>query len=778
MDAAVNQKTDKRAEKKEAENKAGRRERAAAFLRDNQWFWGSAFLVVMMLLFTAHFHVQPPPDWSEGETASKEVRAPFDLEVRDEIATESRREEARARVAPVYDWDTVMSDRLQERLYQIAQRTRVILQEREDAKANASLNQEEKKKLDQKTRSDLRELFGPDMTRFALLQFEKEGVSPRIEEILRSVLKKVASKKIVSDEENLSQLAVIKVRDIHKRSAEWEIRSPASGDIINLSTARRFALELLDAYDEVPPQLKAASEELLRLLLKPTLTFNSQETVLRRETAAKEVAPLAVFVKKGQTVIRAGEEVDGNVRHILESFRAESADKVNFKRLAALLFLSAALMLFAFMYLKTYRKREKIRVSLFNMIVVLLLFFLVITHLSDTIFRIIASNARSFPLNRADLGLFIVPFAAGALLVTILVDRHIAAVFSFLMSIFVGMLLDLDYKMTVYCFITCLAAIYAGVNFRQKRIPIRTSFFVAGCNFVLVLLLLADDETWMRPSSMLYPAGMGFLSAMPLLLMLVTPLLPILENFYNIVSDVRLVELSSLNHPLLQRLALTAPGTYSHSIMIGHLSEAAANTIGANGLFCRVASYYHDVGKMLMPNYFIENQHGGVNPHDKLNPGMSALIVQSHVKDGIGLARGYKLPEIIVDIIPQHHGTRSISYFYDRALTIVDPEKETINKADFCYPGPKPASREAAVIMLADSIEASSRLLKDPSPQRVKTLINEIFDKALADNQLDECDITLSELALLREGFFIALIGVFSRRISYPNYDFDKGAER
>jgi len=774
----VNQNIDKRPETKESENGPGRREMALLFLRDNQWFWGIVFLLVVLLLFTAHFHVQPPPDWREGTVATKEVRAPFDLEVRDEIATGARRDEAKARVIPVFDWDTGMNDSLQERLYQVSQKARGILQEREDVRVNPSASAEEKRKAEQKCREELQALLGPDLTRFALHQFEREGLSPQIEETMRAIFKKVASKKIVSDEENLGRYPVIKVRDIHKKSAEWEIKSPGSGEIITLSTARRFTLELLDSYDFITPAMKAATEELLRILLKPNLTFNSQETALRQDAAVKDVAPLAVFIKKGQTVIREGEEVDGNVRHILDSFQSASRDKINIKKLLALLFLSAVLLLFAFMYLKTYRKREKIEVSLFNMIVVLLLFFLVLTHVSDTVFKLIASSARAFPMNRADLGLFLIPFAAGALLVTILIDRHIAVVFSFLLSIFVGMLLDFDFRMTLYCFITCVAAVYAGVNFRQKRIPIKTSFFVAVCNVALVLLFLADDEIWMRPSAIIYPVTFGFLSAMPLLLMLAAPLLPILENFYNIVSDVRLLELSSLNHPLLQRLALTAPGTYNHSIMIGHLAEAAANTIGANGLFCRVACYYHDVGKLLMPNYFIENQHGGPNPHDKLNPQMSALIVQSHVKDGVGLARGYKLPEQIISIIPQHHGTRNISYFYDKALTIVDPEKETVNRADFCYPGPKPRTREAAIIMLADSIEASSRLLKDPSPQRVKSLINEIFDKALADEQLDECDITLNELAMLREGFFIVLIGVFARRISYPNYDFDKGAEK
>jgi cyclic-di-AMP phosphodiesterase PgpH len=765
---------EKRIDTKE-EKRSSRLDKVLLFFRESQWFWGIAFIVVILFLFTAHFHVQPPPDWQIGSVATKEVRAPFDLQVQDEIATSAKRKEAKEKVPPVYDWDTEMGNRLQERLSRMSQKARGILQERDDAASNPALSKEEKNKMDRKCRSDLEELMGPDLTRYALHQFEREGFSPALEETLRAILKKAGSRKIVSDEDDLSIHPLIKIRDIHKQSTEWEIRSPASGEIISISTARRFSFELLDAYENLTPSTKAASEEILRLLLKPTLTFNSQETVLRQDAAAKDVSPLVVFIRKGQPVIRAGEVVDENVKQRLQSFQLASQNKINIKRLLALLFLSIALLLFAFMYLKSYKKREKIAVNLFNIIVVLLLFFMVLTHISDTLFKLLAANAKDFPMSRADLGLFLIPFAAGALLVTVLIDRHIAVVYSFLLSIFVGMLLDLDFRVTLFSFITSLAAIYAGVNFRQKRIPLKTSLFVALSNVVLVMLFLADDDLWARPEMMLYPVLLGFLSAMPLLLMLVTPLLPILESFYGIVSDVKLVELSSLNHPLLQRLALTAPGTYNHSIMISHIAESAASTIGANGLFCRVASYYHDVGKVLNSNYFIENQQGAPNPHDKLTPRVSALIVQSHVREGIFLAGNHKLPKQIIDIIPQHHGTRNISYFYDKALTIVDPEKETINKSDFCYPGPKPSSKEAAIIMLADSIEASSRVLKDPSPQRVRTLIDEVFDKILLDNQLDECDITLNELALLREGFFKVLMGVFARRISYPNYDFDKG---
>jgi hypothetical protein len=229
-----------------------------------------------------------------------------------------------------------------------------------------------------------------------------------------------------------------------------------------------------------------------------------------------------------------------------------------------------------------------------------------------------------------------------------------------------------------------------------------------------------------------------------------------------------------MNHPLLRRLSLDAPGTYNHSVMMATLSEAAANSLGANGLFCRVASYYHDIGKILNPAYFVENQQQGQNPHDKLTPRVSSLIIAAHVKEGIAMARQYRLPQAVVDIIPQHHGTRRIHFFYDKALTLHDPEKGEIQEEDYKYPGPRPRTREAAIIMLADAVEAGSRVLREPSHQRLHSLVEEIVGRVVEERQLDDCDLTFRDLAKVQDAFFQILQGVFSRRISYPGYRFDK----
>jgi len=249
-------------------------------------------------------------------------------------------------------------------------------------------------------------------------------------------------------------------------------------------------------------------------------------------------------------------------------------------------------------------------------------------------------------------------------------------------------------------------------------------------------------------------------------------LLPALESIFKITTDIRLLELSNLNAPILRRLSVEAPGTYHHSLMVGTLAESAAEAVGANPLLVRVGAYYHDLGKMLKPEYFVENQVFGINKHETLSPNMSSLIIASHVKDGLELAKEIGLAERIRDLIPQHHGTRLMTYFYQKARESADSKNQDVVEADFRYPGPKPQTKEAAIVMMADSVEAASRTLTSPTPAQIQGMINRLVDAIIADNQLDECDITLREVRLVKESFFKILTGIYHRRIDYPGYDF------
>lgn len=254
--------------------------------------------------------------------------------------------------------------------------------------------------------------------------------------------------------------------------------------------------------------------------------------------------------------------------------------------------------------------------------------------------------------------------------------------------------------------------------------------------------------------------------------LLMTNLLPFLEGWFEIQTDARLLELSDANHPLLKELVQRAPGTYNHCINVASISEAAADAIGANGLLCRVAAYFHDVGKLRKPEYFIENQAGGVNKHDDLTPSMSTLVIVAHVKDGVEIARNHKLPPRIIELIEQHHGTTMVEFFYRRAIKNSEEENDGVavgvDEADFRYPGPRPQMREAAVMMLADAVESASRTLREPTPARIENLVNEISKKKLDDNQFDECNITIEELKTICDSLVKSLNAMYHARVQYP----------
>lgn len=249
-----------------------------------------------------------------------------------------------------------------------------------------------------------------------------------------------------------------------------------------------------------------------------------------------------------------------------------------------------------------------------------------------------------------------------------------------------------------------------------------------------------------------------------------TGLLPLVEKTFDVQTDLSLLELSDASHPLLRRLAQRAPGTYNHSINVASIAESAADAIGANGLLVRVGAYFHDIGKMFKPEYFIENQSAGINQHDSLQPAMSTLVIIAHVKDGADLARNHHLPEPIVDFILQHHGTTLVEYFYREAArrSEEDPNRESVSDKDFRYPGPKPQTLEAAVLMLADTVESASRTLVDPTPARISNLVDAIAQKKVADGQFDECGLTFSQLHRVRQSLVKSLTAIYHARVKYP----------
>ncbi len=353
----------------------------------------------------------------------------------------------------------------------------------------------------------------------------------------------------------------------------------------------------------------------------------------------------------------------------------------------------------------------------------------------------------------------------------LLVDGQSAILYSLGFAAIVSMMTGRA-TLGIYAVVASLAAIYSLRQYRERSAIVRAGLIIGGVNILTVLALQLYSSVFDWATFGVRATG-GFLAGL-FTAMLASLLLPALEWLFEITTDIRLLELSNLNKPILRRLAVEAPGTYHHSIIVGTLSEAAAEAIGANSLLARVGAYYHDIGKMLKPEYYVENQIYMANKHEELTPNMSSLILASHVKDGLAMAKEIHLTPRVRDLIPQHHGTKLMAYFYQKAKQGAEEKNHEINEEDFRYPGPKPQSKEAAILMLADQVEAASRTLQDPSPRQVRALIRRLIQATIEDRQFDECEITTRDLDLITREFERVITGMYHHRVEYPGFDFNR----
>ena len=357
-----------------------------------------------------------------------------------------------------------------------------------------------------------------------------------------------------------------------------------------------------------------------------------------------------------------------------------------------------------------------------------------------------------------------IPIASVAMLLGMLLSPRIGIVFGVITSILVSTMFQLDLAVLSGFVTGCFAGAYAVKGIRR-----RIDFFRAGvvAGTAQGLAILGSFLFLQIPSQELLTPVLGGIAGGVLSATITFCLLPLCESLFGLVTDVTLLEMSDLNQPLLRDLSVKAPGTYHHSLIVANLAEAACETIGANPLLARVGCYFHDIGKMLHPEYFVENQPPPASRHDRLTPSLSSLVILNHVKDGMDLARKARLNQAIIDFIPGHHGTGLIYYFYRRALEEVEDEA-LLKEERFRYPGPKPQTRETAVALLSDSVEAATRALKEKTPARIQDVVRRIINNKFIDGQLEECDLTLKDLHRISEAFLRVLAGMYHQRVEYP----------
>lgn len=392
--------------------------------------------------------------------------------------------------------------------------------------------------------------------------------------------------------------------------------------------------------------------------------------------------------------------------------------------------------------------------------------------------KILLYMAETTGLVQPEIMIFLLPFAVAPLLATILVDSTVGIAVGVWTSLVMAFLAGRSFTLFLIAMIATVVAAYDACRVRTRSRVFRTGLLVGlsqiACLFGLTALNWESSDIIL----VLDQAGLclisGFFSAIIVLL-----ILPLFEMLFNITSDITLLELSDLGHPLLQRMAIEASGTYHHSLVVASLAQAAADEIGANSLLARVCSYFHDIGKLIKPGFFVENIQQQTNPHDDLPPSMSTLVITSHVKEGLSLAMLHKLPATIVNVIREHHGTSLLSYFHHKAVTQFEFElgrhdgtqangQPKVDEGAFRYPGPKPSSRESAIICLADAVEAASRSMEKKTPGHIENLVNDVVVTRLEDAQLDDCELTIADLAKVKRSFSFTLTNMLHGRVSYP----------
>jgi putative nucleotidyltransferase with HDIG domain len=527
--------------------------------------------------------------------------------------------------------------------------------------------------------------------------------------------------------------------------------------------ARKAAVDLVKMHS-LPENRVEPLQILFEAFLEPNLAFDSQATQLARTAAAQALEPVLVARRPGDMIMQARRPVTAQmiqdfIAHSEELAALQETDpeRVRLPSRGILLFTGLGMSLVLMILLQPEITRKIGR----------LILWAVLTLLSLLLAKGVLSLAGNINLIPGHMIRPLLTLALAPLLATILHGPRFALAVGVSSSLVVALEQDMD-MMVFYTglALTLTAAICVRSIHRRSNL-FRAGLWIGGVKAMVILAVGISEQV---PALILSQQGLAAFGTGLLSSILVLMLIPPFEYLFKVTTDIRLLELSDMGHPLLARLAMEAPGTYHHSLMVAHLSQAAAREIGANDLLVRVCAYYHDIGKLTKPEFFIENIHDRKNPHDDLSPSMSRLIVISHVKEGVSLAHRYKLPHIIVDGIEQHHGTSVIQYFYHRART---RNEENVTAEDYRYPGPRPKTREMGILLIADTIEAASRSIDKNKPGQIEGLVNEIIREKINDGQLDFCGLTLFEITQIRRSFIFSLNNMLHGRIAYPK-DRDK----
>lgn len=541
--------------------------------------------------------------------------------------------------------------------------------------------------------------------------------------------------------DNLADLET-KILDIINKVYEKNIDKD---DETSLKASRDISETEIDAL-KLESNLTSVLKSVIKSQINPNVFYDEEKTEEKRQEVQKNVSK--VIIKQNQIIVKEGEPVTEEQIEILSDLGMldDENSTVNLYVYLALAVFLAIILFLQYNYIRsnykeTFRSTKKlILISVINLISILL--------------------ARTIGI----ISSFLIPFACAPMMLTLLFNYKISLVLSTLNIIIIGALNGFDVQIMLLGIISSILGATLLKKMQQRNELLYSTLYIAAANVVLTLstgILMSSDFSYVLVKGGITVVG-GILSGIFAL-----GILPFLEGTFNEVTTLKLLELSNPNNPLLKKLLMEAPGTYHHSMLVANLAEMAAEEVGANSVITRIGSYYHDIGKTERPYFFGENQMGGDNPHNNITPSLSTMIIKSHVKDGIELAKKHNLPKVIQDIISEHHGKTLVKYFYYTMKNIVEDPSE-IKEEDYMYEGPIPGSKESGIVMLADSVEASVRSIKDPNKDKINDMVNYIINDKLASGQLNNCNLTLKDIEKIRVCFLNTLNGIYHNRIEYP----------
>ena len=740
------------------------------------WLWVGLFLALATWMLVPG-SLRFSPTAIAGAVADRDYLASRDLLLHDEDATRAKQEQAREAVLLVYDLDPGVATERDRQLAQLFARGRRLL-----AQAGESPEEAETAAIAAKL---LPKNPGPDDLRLtpaqAALLVEKK-LSPDLEDKVRGVMAQALRRGVVGNKALLLENRMRGVTLRNLQTGSEEVHVDLFDHLGYPNEARDFLESEVQGWSGWSVRQRGLLVDFLLENLPTNFLLNRSETLIRQDAAAAGAGQVFNQIRKGQVIVRKGDVIDPGDARAIAQMKGERQFSRQIPPLAGTFALLALVGLVLWLTLRDARVVDHSRKRVFSEGLLLLLLSLLGAKFCILVATALSGAFEAVPLNSARSYAYAIPFASLALLAALLLGRNAALVLSILFSVLSSrMVVDGDGLWVVfYGLAGSLAAIYAldRYQFRQRLVTARVGLVVGAVNVLMVLILTAISGPGDRGAVQLVFDLVCAVAGGLLVAAVASFAVPILESLFGITTDIKLVELSNTNLPLLRRLAFEAPGTFQHSLMVANLAKEGCEAIGADPILAYTGGLYHDVGKVLRPDYFIENQRPGHNRHDKLLPSMSALILINHVKDGLELARQANLPKVVRDAIQQHHGTRLIKYFYSRAVEQRDPDAGDVTEEKFRYPGPKPQNKVMGVLMLADAIEAASRTLVEPTPAKIRGLIRTIVDDCLQDGQLDHTDLTLSDLRTVSESFLRVLSNIFHQRIDYPGFDFNAGPKR